>query len=430
MLVIYPIIYFATYFEMKATLLTIGDEILIGQITNTNAVWMAQQLNAVGIAIDEMLSVSDDAAHISAAFDHALSRADLVLVTGGLGPTKDDITKTTLAQYFDCAMHFDTAIWDDIAAYMQRRGHPILEAAKIMAMIPDRCTPLPNRHGLAPAMWFDTPEGKILVSMPGVPQEMMKFMELDILPRLRTHYQLPVIEHHTIITAGIAESNIAEKITDIEDQLPPHVKLAYLPAYTGVRLRLTGKGSERDVLTRDIQTAAQAIWERLYPKYAFGTGESTLESTIGQLLAAQNATLVVAESCTGGYVAHRITSVAGSSAYFKGGVVAYSNELKQQLLGVNPDTLALHGAVSEATVREMAQGALTRLNADYAIAISGIAGPDGGTPEKPVGTIWIAIANQQAVYAKLLHLSRSRDANIQLATALALNELRRCIMGI
>lgn len=415
---------------MKAILLTIGDEILIGQITNTNAVWMAQQLNAIGIAIDEMLSVSDDAAHISAAFDHALSRADLVLVTGGLGPTKDDITKTTLAQYFDCAMYFDTAIWDDIAAYMQRRGHPILEAAKIMAMIPDRCTPLPNRHGLAPAMWFDTPEGKILVSMPGVPQEMMKFMELDILPRLRTQYQLPVIEHHTIMTAGIAESHIAEKIADIEDQLPPHIKLAYLPAYTGVRLRLTGKSNERDALARDIQTAAQAIWERLYPKYAFGTAEDKLESAIGQLLIAQNATLVVAESCTGGYLAHRITSVAGSSAYFKGGIVAYSNELKQQLLGVNPDTLALHGAVSEATVCEMAQGALTRLSADYAIAISGIAGPDGGTPNKPVGTIWIAIANRQAVYAKLLQLSRSRDANIQLATALALNELRRCVMGI
>lgn len=414
---------------MKATLLTIGDEILIGQITNTNAVWMAQQLNAIGIAVYEMLSVSDDATHIKAAFDHALQTADIVLVTGGLGPTKDDITKTTLADYFGSRLVFDETIWADIASYMQRRGHPVLESAKIMAMIPDKCLALPNKHGLAPSMWFEPAGGKVLVSMPGVPQEMMKFMTLDVLPRLQAKFQLPVIVHYTIVAAGIAESSIAQKIADIEDHLPPHIKLAYLPAYGVVRLRLSGSGAQREVLTEEIEQAASAIWGRLYPKYAFGKGEDKLESVIGQLLLERNATLGLAESCTGGLIAHKITSVAGCSRYFQGSVVAYSYELKQSLLGVKPETLEQYGAVSEQTVCEMAQGTIRHLQTDYALAISGIAGPDGATPDKPVGTVWIAVANRQTVEAKRFDFGRTREINIQMSTMIALNELRKFIIS-
>ncbi len=415
---------------MKATLLTIGDEILIGQIMNTNAVWMAKQLNFIGIAVYEMLSVSDNAAHIKAAFDHALENSDIVLVTGGLGPTKDDITKTTLADYFGSGMNFDQAIWSDIESYLQRRGHLILETAKIMAMIPDKCQALPNRHGLAPAMWFEPTSNKVLVAMPGVPHEMMKFMELDVLPRLRSKYELPVIEHHTIVTAGIAESSIAQKIADIEAALPSHIKLAYLPAYGSVRLRLTGSSTNREALSAEIQTNAAAIWARLYPKYAFGTGDDKLEIALGQLLLDQNAMLGLAESCTGGLIAHRLTSVPGSSRYFRGGVVVYSNELKQSLLGVCADTLVQYGAVSEQTVCEMARGAIEHLQTDYALAVSGIAGPDGGTPEKPVGTVWIAVANKAEVRAKRFDFGRSREINLQMAAMIALNELRKFILSL
>lgn len=415
---------------MKATLLTIGDEILIGQITNTNAVWMAQQLNQIGIAVHEMLSVSDNAEHIKAAFDHALAHTDIVLVTGGLGPTKDDITKTTLTDYFNAQLVFNEQIWADIAAYMQLRNHPILESNKIMAMIPDCCEVLPNKNGLAPAMWFNQPNGKVLVAMPGVPQEMIKFMELDILPRLQAQFQLPIIVHHTIITAGIAESTLAKKIEDIENSLPAHIKLAYLPAYGVVRLRLTSSGNNRHVIEQEVTHFAQAIQARLFPKYAFGNDNDTLESVIGQLLVANNSTLALAESCTGGFIAHKITSIAGSSRYFEGSVVTYSYQLKQQLLGVKPETLQQYGAVSEQTVCEMAKGVIQYLNVDYAIAVSGIAGPDGGTPDKPVGTVWIAVANRQQTVAKRFEFARTRDINILMSANIALNELRKFIIGL
>jgi nicotinamide-nucleotide amidase len=415
---------------MRATLLTIGDEILIGQITNTNAVWMAQQLNSIGITVYEMLSVSDNAEHIKTAFDHALAKSDIVLVTGGLGPTKDDITKTTLADYFKANLVFDPQIWADIESYLTRRGHPILEAAKVMALIPDCCQALPNKHGLAPAMWFERDKGKVLIAMPGVPQEMMKFMELDVLPRLQTQFQLPVIVHHTIMTAGIAESSLAQKIEDIEDSLPAHIKLAYLPAYGVVRLRLSGSGNNRKAIEQEIAQYAQAIYDRLYPKYAFGTDNDTLESVLGELLVAQNANLALAESCTGGFIAHKITSVPGSSRYFEGSVVTYSYDLKQQLLGVKPETLAQYGAVSEQTVCEMAQGTIQNLHVAYAIAVSGIAGPGGATPDKPVGTVWIAVANRETVKAKRFEFARTRDINIQMSSNIALNELRKFIMGI
>lgn len=414
---------------MNCTIITIGDEILIGQTIDTNSAWMAKELNAAGINVFEILSVSDNAQHISDALNRAFTNSDIILTTGGLGPTKDDITKNTLATYFGAELKFYEDIWKDIEAYMAKRGVGILESHKTMAMLPANCEVIKNERGTAAAMWFNE-NGKILVAMPGVPHEMKDFMSRVVLQRLQKQFTLPGIVHKTIMCAGAGETILADIIKDIENSLPPHIKLAYLPSYGIVKLRLTAKGNNKAQLTAQVEELSEKMVALLTPKFVFGYDDEELPQALGNLLLQQNASMATAESCTGGLIAHQITSFAGSSRYFKGGVVSYSNELKQALLGVKPETLAQYGAVSEQTVCEMAAGAIEKLQADFAVAVSGIAGPDGGTPEKPVGTVWIAVANKSRVVARKFQFARSRDINIELSANIALNELRKFIIGI
>ncbi|OWY26036.1 competence/damage-inducible protein A [Sphingobacteriales bacterium UPWRP_1] len=414
---------------MNCTIITIGDEILIGQTIDTNSAWMAKELNAAGINVFEILSVSDNAQHISDALNRAFTNSDIILTTGGLGPTKDDITKNTLATYFGAELKFYEDIWKDIEAYMAKRGVGILESHKTMAMLPANCEVIKNERGTAAAMWFNE-NGKILVAMPGVPHEMKDFMSRVVLQRLQKQFTLPGIVHKTIMCAGAGETILADIIKDIENSLPPHIKLAYLPSYGIVKLRLTAKGNNKAQLTAQVEELSEKMVALLTPKFVFGYDDEELPQALGNLLLQQNASMATAESCTGGLIAHQITSFAGSSRYFKGGVVSYSNELKQALLGVKPETLAQYGAVSEQTVCEMAVGAIEKLQADFAVAVSGIAGPDGGTPEKPVGTVWIAVANKSRVVARKFQFARSRDINIELSANIALNELRKFIIGI
>lgn len=406
---------------MLAEIITIGDEILIGQVVDTNSAWMGQELNKIGVTVKQITSVSDQAEHIIKALDEAQQRADVILMTGGLGPTKDDVTKLTLSKYFDMPLRRDEATLQHVTEIFARLNRPMIEANIKQADVPDGCTVIQNKNGTAPCMWFEV-NWKIFVSMPGVPFEMMYLMEEEILPRLKTAYNLPFIVHKTILTAGLGESFLAKEIEDIEDKLPEDIKLAYLPKLGQVRLRLSGSGTDETVLRSEINYFAQQIIERI-SKHVVIDEDIALEKAIIDLMEAHGLTLSTAESCTGGYISHLITQHAGSSAVFAGGAVAYSYDLKESILGVKHETLTDFGAVSEQTVKEMAQGAITHFNTDYAIAVSGIAGPGGGLPGKPVGTVWIAIASKQTVIAKLFTFGSKRIQNIERSAMAALTML-------
>ncbi len=408
---------------MKAYLLTIGDEILIGQIVNTNAAWMGQQLNLKGIDVVGMSAVADEAAPMRGALEHALQRADLVLLTGGLGPTKDDITKKVLADFTGGQLVFHEPTYARIQRFFQRLGRQATEAHRQQSYLPGNAQLLPNRMGTAPGMWFEV-EGRVVVALPGVPYEMKTILSEEVLPRALGRFPTAPIAHRTLLTSGEGESRIAEHIADLEAQLPPHIKLAYLPNLGRVRLRLSSRGSQQADYQDELDRWASRFRERL-GDLLYGEEEEKLEAAVGKMLKARNLWFCTAESCTGGYVAHLITRIPGSSAYFKGGVVAYSNALKREQLGVRASTLEQHGAVSEATVREMASGAVQQLGADIAVAISGVAGPGGGTPEKPVGTIWMAVANRETVETQLLRAGKDREKNIEYTGAHALNLVRR-----
>lgn len=418
---------------MTTHLLTIGDEILIGQITDTNSAWMSRELNLRGIAVTGKSSVGDTRQAIIDGIEHAARQAPIVIMTGGLGPTKDDITKKTLADMFDSGMSFHQETYDRIAGYFQKVGRTVPPAMMAQATLPDKAVILPNKVGTAPGMWFERGD-TVFISLPGVPFEMEYLMTYEVMPRLQQRFQPRPIAHRTLLTAGEGESNIAKRIEALEDSLPPHIKLAYLPALGQVRLRLTAvwpgaivpEAGEKMGVELD---AYKARLEALLPDLIFGYEEESLEKVIGQLLLQQGKTFGTAESCTGGYVAHLITSVAGASDYFPGTVVSYSNELKIKLLGVSPETLGQHGAVSEPTVREMAQGALTTLGVDVALAISGIAGPGGGTADKPVGTVWMAVADKNRTLSQKHVFGRDRVKNIQLSGTYALNFVRKFLLG-
>jgi nicotinamide-nucleotide amidase len=418
---------------MTAHLLTIGDEILIGQIVDTNSAWMSRELNLCGIAVNGKSSVGDTAQAILDGVRHAAKDADAVIMTGGLGPTKDDITKKTLADMFDSGMSFHQESYDRIVGYFEKIGRPVPPAMRDQVMLPDKATILVNKMGTAPGMWFEQDE-KIYISLPGVPFEMEYLMRHEVLPRLGARFQTRPIAHRTLLTAGEGESNIARRIETFEDALPPHLKLAYLPALGQVRLRITGvwpgevtaeSGAQLDA-ELDAQKAAL---EALIPDLVFGYENESLEKAIGQLLLEKGLKFGAAESCTGGYLSHLLTGVPGASAYFPGAAVTYSNELKIKLLGVNPETLAQHGAVSEQTAREMALGALDALGVDVAAAITGIAGPDGGSAEKPVGTVWMAVADRGRVVTAKHIFGRDRLKNIQLSGTYALNMVRKFLKG-
>lgn len=396
---------------MLAEIITIGDEILIGQIIDSNSAWMGRELNKIGIRVKQISSISDDANHIVTALDEAQSRADIILITGGLGPTKDDITKITLSNYFNMPLKRDKAVLANVEAIFAKLNRPMIDLNSRQADVPEGCTVIQNRNGTAPCMWFDV-NGKIVVSMPGVPFEMMYLMEEEILPRLKAKFSLPAIVHHTLLTVGLGESFLAQQIEKVEDSLPAHIKLAYLPKLGQVRLRLSGTGDDEVALKEEINHYAKEIIA-VVGKYVAAEADIPLEKAILDLMKNQKLTLSAAESCTGGYLSHLLTQHAGSSVVFAGGAVTYSNDLKKLVLGVKDETLTAFGAVSEQTAKEMAKGAIAQFKTDFAIAITGIAGPDGGSEEKPVGTVWIAIASKNEVVAKLFNFSNKRTQNIE-----------------
>jgi nicotinamide-nucleotide amidase len=406
---------------MLAEIITIGDELLIGQVIDTNSAWIAEQLNMIGIKVHQITSISDNQEHILQTLKEASTRVQLILITGGLGPTKDDITKQTLCKYFDTSLIFSEEAYKNVENLFYHRGVKVTEVNRQQAMVPANCKVLPNVNGTAPCMWFEK-DNCIYVSMPGVPFEMKAIMEQEVIPQL-LHKQKQVIIHRTLLTEGVGESMLASIIESWEDALPEFIKLAYLPQPGMVRLRLTAYGNDREML----QDAVSKAEKELYPlagKYIFGYDNDTIESVVGQLLRQKGMTLSTAESCTGGNIAQLVTSIAGSSDYFKGSVVAYSNEIKEKMLGVPHQTLVDHGAVSEQTVIAMAEGIRERFDTDYSIAVSGIAGPGGGSDEKPVGTTWIAVATPTGTIARKFLLGDHRGRNIRKASVAALNMLR------
>lgn len=408
---------------MLAEIITIGDEILIGQIIDTNSAWLGQKLNEIGIDVTQISSVPDLKPRILDALKEAESRADLIIITGGLGPTKDDITKHTLCEYFNTNLVRNEEVLDRLATWFKGRGRPMTILNETQADLPENCTILPNMLGTASGMWFEQ-NNTIYVSLPGVPYEMKGLMESQVLPKLVELGTGTQVEHHTFLTAGIPESFLAELIRDFENELPEHIKLAYLPKPGMVRLRLTARGPKGAPLKEELEALAVKLRPQI-SEYLYGEGDKPFTLAIGELLMEKEGTVALAESCTGGLLAHMFTKVAGCSRYFEGSVVVYSYELKEKLLGVNHDTLVKYGAVSEQTVIEMAEGAKKALNVKYAVSISGTAGPDGGTPEKPVGTVWIAVSGPNGTKTYLGQHGNSRMPNIERAAAHALYMLWR-----
>jgi nicotinamide-nucleotide amidase len=407
---------------MNVSILTIGEEILIGQVIDTNSAWMGRTLNMHGARVVGIHSVGDDHDAIQRGLSLALAEAEVVLLTGGLGPTKDDITKKALAEFFGAPTIFHQPTYERIVRIFQRLGRPTSEAHWLQAFLPANALLLPNKMGTAPGMWFDW-RGKIIVSMPGVPYEMQYLMEREVLPRLHQRYPGRPIAHRTLLTAGEGESTIATHIAAFEAALPPHIRLAYLPNLGQVRLRLSGSDDDAEALNALLDQKKEEL-RALIPELVYGYDDDQLEAALGRTLKARGLTIGTAESCTGGYVAHRITAIAGASDYFLGSIVAYDNAVKRQLLGVKAETLEQHGAVSRETVLEMVEGARRALGVDVALAISGIAGPGGGTPEKPVGTIWMAASDARRYAARKLQAGNDRLKNIEYAGVHALNFTR------
>jgi nicotinamide-nucleotide amidase len=409
---------------INAEIIAIGDELLYGQVVDTNSHWISQQLDLVGVKVVRKTTVGDNREDILRAFSEAERRADLILITGGLGPTQDDLTKPLLAEYFGCGIVEVPEAVEAVTAFFAQRGREITPPNILQGHLPSCCTYIPNEVGTAPGMWFEK-NGTYWMSMPGVPHEMKKLMEDFVLPKLPSLFELPVIYHKVIKTVGIGESWLADLIRAWENALPEHIRLAYLPSLGQVRLRLTAFGNNRGQLEQEVDAQIDLVLPSI-AEYVYGYDGETLESAIGKLLKNSGKTLALAESCTGGYISHLITSIAGSSAYFSGSVIPYHNQFKENILGVRGETLKVHGAVSEETVREMADGVRKLFGADFGLSSSGIAGPDGGSKEKPVGTVWIACSGEGFSEAKKLQLSRDRMLNIQVTGVAVLNLLRTC----
>lgn len=409
---------------MRAYILTVGDEILIGQVTDTNATFMAEALSVEGYEVVEHLSVADTEEGIRSGLDRALAAADVVLMTGGLGPTKDDITKKVLAEYVGTHLAFHQETWERLVKLYARFGREAGPHHRVQCDLPAAATILTNKAGTAPGMWLEH-QGKIIVSMPGVPYEMRYLIGNEVIPRLVAGNADQTRQRSlTILTAGAGESTLAEAIENVEDALPTHVSLAYLPNLGTVRLRLTTRGTNEDVMQAELKKYKEEI-EAIIGEYVYGYGKEDLALAVQRRMQEQQLTLSTAESCTGGAIAHMIVGHSGSSGHFRGSVVAYDNEVKRMLLGVPEALLVQHGAVSEPVVKAMAENARQTLKTDYAIAASGIAGPGGGTDEKPVGTIWIAVAGPDGTNARLLSAGKDRKQNITYTVHQALDLLRR-----
>ncbi len=408
--------------EIVAEIVTIGDEILFGQITDTNSQWLGEQLSLMGIKLKRKISVGDELSELLQIFQESESRADIVILTGGLGPTSDDITKPALCQYFGCGLKMDEEVLAHVTDFFVKRNRPMIETNKMQAAIPEISTVLFNRLGTAPGLWVER-NNKVFISLPGVPHEMKEIMTSGGFPKLKAKFNPPVIVHKVIRTVGVGESFLAEMIKDWETNLPPHIKLAYLPSLGMLKLRLTGKGDNESTLEKELSEQT-VLLQKIIAPHIYGYDETEFEQAVGQLLKAKNLTIATAESCTGGAIASIITSVSGASAYYLGSVVAYNNSVKTNILGVKSATLTAHGAVSEEVVKEMAEGVRLKLGADIAIATSGVAGPTGGTPEKPVGTVWIAFSDKTKTITKKLQLTTERNLNVKITIAQVLDMIR------
>lgn len=412
--------------KITTSIITIGDELLIGQTIDTNSAWIAQQLNAMGIWVHRRVAIGDVKEDILEALARESAVSDIVLITGGLGPTADDITKPTLCEYFNTRLVQNEAALENVLHIFESRGLALLQRNLDQSMVPESATVIDNKRGTAPGMWFEK-NGKIYVSMPGVPHEMQGIMEDYVLPQLGKHFDTPAVIHQTLITSGMGESFVAERLTAFEAKLPAHVKLAYLPSYSLLKLRLTAFGKDKLSVAAEVSILFHELKD-LVADIVVTDQDMTMGEVLGQLLKERGKTVATAESCTGGLIASWITAIPGSSAYFKGSVVAYAYETKEQVLGVKPETLQTQGAVSEAVVKEMVAGALSVLDTDYAIAVSGIMGPDGGTPEKPVGTVWVAVGNKDTINTVKFQLRYDRERNTQMTAVYAMNELRKLIL--
>jgi nicotinamide-nucleotide amidase len=411
---------------LNAAVVTIGDEILIGQIVDTNSAWMGRELNAIGWEIREVRSIPDDADAILETLAYFESKVEVVLMTGGLGPTKDDITKKTLCRYFNSELEFNAEVKRQLEERFKQIGRTLNEANLTQAMLPKKSTVLYNSVGTAPGMLFSR-NGTRFVSMPGVPYEMRNIMQEHVLPMLDEESD-DLVEHRTLVTANVPESELATKLREVEEQLPKQIKLAYLPHFNYVRLRLTGRAKNSQELTNQLEQAIAAV-KHAVGKHIIHDGDIRIEELVGKLLHERQETLTIAESCTGGRVANLITSVPGSSAYFPGSVVTYSYDNKSKILDVDSDVLWKKGAVSEEVVLKMATSARELNDATYALSLSGIAGPGGGTPSKPVGTVWIAVASENGVFAKEFRFSGNREKNIEFSAHVGLELVRKMILG-
>ncbi|MEQ8337669.1 MAG: competence/damage-inducible protein A [Cyclobacteriaceae bacterium] len=408
--------------QTLAEIISIGDEILYGQTLDTNSHWISGALDQIGIKVIRKSTVPDIEAEILTSFQEAEKRADVILITGGLGPTKDDLTKPLLAKYFGVDLVMNKDALNDIEQLFTKANRKMTDLNRMQAELPANCDKITNQLGTAPGMWFNE-RGKIFVSMPGVPYEMKRMMTDFIIPRLQKELVNYHVVHQMIMTIGIPESSLAEKIRDWEEALPKHLKLAYLPTKNTVKLRITASGPDREVLKKDINEQVINL-KPLIEKYIFGFDEGNIEYYIGKMLKEANKTVACAESCTGGFLSHLITSIPGSSAYFKGAVIAYSNEVKHNMLNVDTKTLEKHGAVSEEVVLQMAKNVREKLNADVGLSISGVAGPDGGTEEKPVGLIWFGYSDKDKTIARKYNFSKDRILNIEFGARKALDLLR------
>ena len=411
----------------SAEIITIGDELLIGQTVDTNSAWMGMELSMRGIRVNRITSVSDRREEIIAALDESQGRVPLVLMTGGLGPTSDDITKQTLAEYFGTVLVMNQEVLAEVTARITRRNLEMNENNRRQALVPEKCRVLPNHAGTAPGMLFEK-DGKIIISMPGVPSEMKHIMQEHVLPLISTLAGSHTIIHRNIMTFGTFEAKLAERLESFEKELPAMVKLAYLPPQGIIKLRLTGTGDDPELVQRTEEEQVRKLYS-IIPEVIYAEDEVTLEETVGKLLFDNNLTVSTAESCTGGRIASMITTVPGSSAWFRGSVVAYDNSIKTGVLGVDPAIISRHGAVSEETGRAMAAGMRKLAATDYAVAVTGIAGPSGGTPEKPVGTVWIAVASARGIVAEKHRFADDRQVNISRSASTALNLLRKQIIS-
>lgn len=420
--------------EINASIITIGDELLIGQTIDTNSAFIGQELNKIGIWVKRRVAVGDVYDDIWKALDEERKYSRLIIITGGLGPTADDITKPLLCDYFKTKLVRNEAVLEhlhNLYVNVYKRKAYLSEQNIKQADLPESCTILHNAHGSASGMWFESQnqdgEKVIFLSMPGVPYEMKKIFTEEALPKIIETFGGYVVAHKILSTFGMGESLVAEKIADIEQALPPHIRLAYLPGYGQVKLRLTGKGMDKELLEKEMAGPYEQICTAL-KEISIADNDDTLEIIIGKLLQKQQKTLATAESCTGGYIAHLVTSVPKSSSHFNGAAVTYNNNIKEKILGVNHETLQTEGAVSESTAKQMVAGALKQFDADYALATTGIMGPPSDNDEKPVGTVWIAAGNKNKTVTKLLNLGYDRDRNIQSTAQQALNLLRKFII--